>query len=235
MGASQSATTHEPEKSKRVQGMRKAPKNFIKFNSCVGDEYRVLSNFCQVPGGIKWRGRRYPSAEHIYQMQVKAHPSCWHLFECGGALGSLESGFLAMGFKDEALEKKLKFWGPIASSHRPCMVGIVAKMAINHPGWVDGLELKPKPENDFTDEELIDIFKPILKAKWKCFRDFRAALMSVPKGTLLLEYSRSAERETRKGKPPRWTANVKDGYIFGQNLCGRLMEMVREEMTGSEE
>ena len=81
----------------------------------------------------------------------------------------------------------------------------------------------------------VDIFKPILKAKWKCFRDFRAALTSVPKGTLLLEYSRRAESETRNGKPPRWTANVKDGYLFGQNLCGRLMEMVREEMTGSEE
>jgi hypothetical protein len=235
MGSITSVMTHENEHAKRIKGVRKAPKDFIKFNSCTGDEYRVLSNFCEVPGGIQWRGRHYPSAEHIYQMQLKAHPSCWHMFECGGKLGSLGSGFRAMGFADEELKKKLKYWGPIKSSSRPCMVGIVAKMAINHPEWVEGLQLKPKPEKHFTDEELVDIFKPILMAKWKCFRDFRVALMSVPRSTVLIEFSRGAERETRNGKAPRWTANVKDGYIYGENLCGRLMAMVRDEMLGEKQ
>ena len=151
--------------------MRKAPKKFIKFNSCVGDEYRVLSNFCQVPGGIKWRGRRYPlSASTFTRCRSRPTRAAGTCSSAEGALGSLESrGFWQWASRTRTLRKKLKFWGPIASSHRPCMVGIVAKMAVNHPGRVDGLQLKPKPENDFTDEELIDIFKPILKAKWKCF------------------------------------------------------------------
>jgi hypothetical protein len=48
-------------------------------------------------------------------------------------------------------------------------------------------------------------------------------------------FSRGAERETRNGKAPRWTANVKDGYIYGENLCGRLMAMVRDEMLGEKQ
>ena len=231
MGANESVSMREQEDPKQMRGVRKAPKKFIEFNSCNGREYRVLSNFCEVPGGIKWRGRLYPSAEHIYQMLVKAEPSCWHMFECGGKLGSLGSGFRAMGYEGEELKKKLKFWGPVQSSKRPCMVGIVAKMAVHPSGRVEGLTLKPKPEDGFTDQELIDIFSPILKAKWKSFRDFRVALMSVPKSTVLIEFSRTAESQTRNGKPPRWTGHVNEGYLFGQNLCGRLMAMVRDEMV----
>ena len=83
---------------KPMWGMSKAPKKYVSFNSSVGrvghngkerkaPEFRVLSNFCEVPGGIKWRGKLYPSAEHLYQMLVKADPSCYHMFECGGILG----------------------------------------------------------------------------------------------------------------------------------------------------
>ena len=222
-------------------GMSKAPKKYISFNSSVGlaghnskerkaPEFRVLSNFCEVPGGIKWRGRLYPSAEHIYQMQLKVDPSCWHMFECGGVLGSVESGFIAMGFKDKKLQTSVKFWGPTKSSGRPAMVGIVAKMAVNKPSRVEGLKLKPKPEFNFTDQELIDIFVPILKAKWKCFKAFRDALKSVPKDTVLIEFSRSAELEVKAYRSPRWTGLVKEGLLYGRNLCGHIMAMVRDEM-----
>ena len=158
------------------------------------------------------------------------------MFECGGVLGSVESGFRTFGFKDDALKKKLKFWGPIASSGRPAMVGIVAKMAVNDPKRVPGLKLKPKPEFGFTDPELIDIFLPILKAKWRDFKAFRDVLKSVPKDTVLVEFSRSAEREVNAHRSPRWTPRralrtlVKDNYLFGHNLCGRIMTMLRDEM-----
>ena len=226
---------------KKMWGMSKAPKKYVAFNSSVGitradgkerktPAVRVLSNFCEVPGGIKWRGKLYPSAEHLYQMLLKADPSCWAMFECGGVLGSVESGFRTFGFKDDALKKKVKFWGPIKSSGRPAMVGIVAKMAINDPKRVKGLKLKPKPESGFTDQELIDIFLPILKAKYRDFKAFRDVLKSVPKDTTLVEFSRSAEREVNAYRSPRWTGLVKGDYLFGQNLCGRIMTMLRDEM-----
>lgn len=226
---------------KPMWGMSKAPKKYIVFNSSVGlafrdgaerkaPEFRVLSNFCEVPGGIKWRGKLYPSAEHIYQMQLKVDPSCFHMFECGGVLGSVESGFRAMGFKDKKLQSSVKYWGPTKSSGRPAMVGIVAKMAVNKPSRVEGLKLKAKPEFGFTDQELIDIFVPILKAKWKCFKAFRDALKSVPKDTTLIEFSRSAEREVKAYRSPRWSGLIKNGLLYGQNLCGRIMALVRDEM-----
>ena len=226
---------------KPMWGMSKAPKKYVSFNSSVGrvghngkerkaPEFRVLSNFCEVPGGIKWRGKLYPSAEHLYQMLVKADPSCYHMFECGGILGSVESGFRAMNFKDKKLATSVKFWGPTKSSSRPAMVGIVAKMAVNKPSRVKGLKLKPKPEFGFTDQELVDIFVPILKAKWKCFKAFRDDLKSVPKDTVLIEFSRSAEREVKAYRSPRWTGLVKEGCLYGQNLCGRIMALVRDEM-----
>ena len=235
MGMSDSKTP------KPMWGMSKAPKKYVSFNSSVGlactngrvrkaPEFRVLSNFCEVPGGIKWRGRLYPSAEHLYQMLVKADPSCYHMFECGGVLGTVESGFKAMGLKDDKLKTSVKFWGPTKSSGRPAMVGIVAKMGVNKPSRVKGLKLKPKPETGFTDQELIDIFVPILKAKWRHFKAFRDALKSVPKDTALIEFSRSAEREVKAYRSPRWTGLVKDDYLYGQNLCGRVMAMVRDEM-----
>ena len=239
MGANESAVHRAAEEMKDAPmpkwGIKKAPKKVIEFNSRVGGKYRVLSNFCEVPGGIKWKGKRYPSSEHIYQMELKVHKSCWHMFECGGVLGSLGSGFKAMGYKDDKLKKSLKAWGPVESSGRPCMVGIIAKLAINHPAWVEGLKVLERPENDRTEAELIDVFMPILRAKWRDFKDYRVALKAVPKGTTLVEFSQSAEREARAHRSPLWTGHVKDGYLFGKNLGGRLMSTVRKEMLDSEE
>jgi len=238
MGANKSVMPREDNDDPTPTcGMRKAPEKVVEFNSRVGAGvgagYRVLSNFCAVPGGIKWKGRMYPSSEHIYQMELKADPSCWHMFECGGVLGSLESGFEAMGYKGDELQKKLKAWGPLKSG-RPCMVGIVAKMGINRPEKVAGLKLKPKPEDDFDEQQLIEIFLPILKAKWRDFREYRVALKAVPKDAVLVEFSGRAEFETKQGRPPRWTGHVSGGVLYGQNLGGRLMDMVRAEMIDEE-
>ena len=46
----------------------------------------------------------------------------------------------------------------------------------------------------------------------------------------LVEFDRGAGRETRAGRPPRWTGLVQNGVVLGGNLQGRIQEIVREKL-----
>ena len=88
-------------------GMRKAPKKYVAFNSSVGTTgaggkerktpRSACCQFCEVPGGIKWRGNTRPRNTLPDAGEVRPKHTG---VECGGVLGSVESGF-RVGLKDE--------------------------------------------------------------------------------------------------------------------------------------
>ena len=195
----------------------------------------ALSNFASCE--LKIDGRMFPSSEHAYQAMAKVMPVHWHRFAVGGDLSTLETG-LKLVFKSSEYDKKFKHYKGKGSG-RPCMVGIVAKMAVR-PDVARklGLRLTAIQEQGKWMTHIEALFERILHAKYDQNPMERALLVGTG-DRVLVEFSRGAERETKKGKPPLWTGMVVDGVkqpngvvvggsVVGQNLQGRLQMQARD-------
>lgn len=195
-----------------------------------------LSNFAVAQ--VEVRGRTFPSSEHAYQCMAKVHPDDWPRFEVGGDLSTLETG-LKLVFPVRDYPKKLKHYS--AKMTRPQMVGIVALQAVKPPvARKLGLRLQPVMESDKWMQFIKTLFNVTLLAKYRQNPDHRAKLLGTGNKPLV-EFSRGAEREAKKGKPPLWTGMVvggekrengvvAGGSVVGQNLMGRLHMQAREEL-----
>ena len=205
--------------------------DFAYFGSGAGIPW--LSNFA--PAAFRLHGYTWPTSEHCYQATFKVRPEYWHRFaiagpgvpDGGGDLAHLETGLKAV-FPAHHFEKKRKHYG--AKSARPAMPGIVAKMAVR-PDVARKLSIKlvPVDESDKYMESMCALFHELLMCKYRQNEFLCSVLMGTGKKTLV-EFSRGAEREAKKGKPPLWTGMVVGGEVVGQNLQGRLQMEVREEL-----
>lgn len=199
-----------------------------------------LSNFADAQ--VEVRGCTFPSSEHAYQCMAKVHPDDWSRFEVGGDLSTLDTG-LKLVFPERDYPKKIKHYS--AKGTRPRMVGIVALQAVKPPvARKLGLRLQPLQETDKWMPFIETLFNEILLAKYRQNPDHCAKLLGTGDKPLI-EFSRGAEREDKKGKPPLWTGMVvggekreqgvvAGGSVVGQNLMGRLHMQAREELRRPE-
>ena len=76
-----------------------------------------------------------------------------------------------------------------------------------------------------------ELFLDILMAKYRACASARSQLLATA-GHHLVEFSRAAERDTKKGKPPLWTGLVSknDNMLYGHNMQGELQMRVRERL-----
>ena len=59
-----------------------------------------------------------------------------------------------------------------------------------------------------------------------------ANLTSPPPGRVtLVEFDKGAKRETDAGREPFWTGLVQDGVLYGRNWMGKMMMLLREELS----
>jgi len=198
-----------------------------------------LSNFAVAPFTL--RGYLWPSSEHAYQCIAKVHADDWPRFAVGGDLSTLESG-LKLVFRTGDYLKKLKHYS--AKGTRPRMVGIVALQAVKPPTARKlGLRLQPFEETEQWMPFIRSLFREVLLAKYRQ-NAAHCALLLGTRSQHLIEFSRGAERETRKGKPPLWTGMVvggvkgaaglvSGGTLVGQNLQGEMHMAVRTELQSA--
>lgn len=214
-----------------------------------------LSNFAACEH-FAFNGMMWSTSEACYQATYKFAPADWHRFAVGGDLSTLDGlhvvqdnyrkAFAAMTpgvvslphsnpLKQTLLDKLAKETGSVANSMkhwgkkksgRPSMPGIVAKMASKRERAA-AIGLTMVTDSELDEDALSDIFRPILRAKFKHNPVHTAALLATG-DKLLIEFDRGAERETAKGRPPLWTGLVKDDVLYGRNLMGRLLAEVRE-------
>ena len=211
---------------KRLEQATSAPTlEYQYFSSGCGK--CALSNFAAAR--VVFRGDAYPSSEHAYQAN-KFVEGDRHRFQEGGDLAT----FAAFSKFYPALHepKKVKFWSAVWGGKRPPMVGIVAKMA-SHPDRAKLLGLTFAWQAETNEAELTELFKEILVAKFTQNPSSLAVLKATGDATLV-EFGRGAAREEAMGRSPVWTGLVKDGKVVGGNLMGRIMEMVRAELTAVE-
>ena len=184
--------------------------DFIYFGSGMNREMSKLSNFCACE--FDFMEHRWPSSEHAFQAILKVDPSDWGRFSVGGDLSVLG-------------EDKVKYWGA-KKNGKLAMVGIVAKMAVKNP---EKLNLKIVVKSPFKFDEL---FLRILMAKYTQCEDQRSVLLGTG-NKQLIEFSRSAKRESLKGKSPFWAGLVdkETGVMYGQNMQGELHMAVRRRLS----
>ena len=202
--------------------------DFIYFGS--GMKISVLSNFALCDTPFFFRGKWWTTSEHAYQAILRVEEKDWDYFAVGGEL-STEYG-LERVFSQDIVQKKKKFYGPTQTG-RPAMLGVIAKMAVK-PDVIKKMNLpirlKTSNESYHTIDEMSNLFMGILEAKYKA----NPRLFQILKNTdnkLLIEFSRGAERETLKGRPPLWAGMVgKDGKMYGFNLQGIIHMRVRKEL-----
>ena len=190
----------------------------------------ALSNFYEAP--FSWNGFDWPSSEHAYQAAYRCSKEDWSRFAVGGDLSTLERG-IPLVYKKEDVEKKCAFWG--AKSTRHGMVGIVAKQAVKpvHAAKI-GLHLLRSMDDERDLDEIKALFVDILLAKYRANPLARSLLLGT--GTkVLVEFSRSAGRETKAGRPPLWTGLMVDGRVVGSNLQGELQMQVRSMLLEESE
>ena len=188
-----------------------------------------FSNFCELQHPVEFEGRLYPTTEHAYQAEYRVDERDRHRFAVGGDLASIETGIPLVADKKGTVASKVKHWS--AKGNRPAMPGIVAKMAV-HPKRAKRLKIRLcKSKDDPRDMvEIKSIFKAVLLSKYRRNPLLRYKLLAtgdVP----LVEFSRSAKRESDAGRPPLWTGMVKDGMLYGQNLMGNMMMGVRDQLA----
>jgi predicted NAD-dependent protein-ADP-ribosyltransferase YbiA (DUF1768 family) len=190
------------------------PANVIAFYSGAKAPFCGLSNFAACENGVEFEGKIYPTSEHAFQAGLSKTA---HLFESSGPFSKLtEEAFVQLGVKPAGAPKKVKFW----SGKK--MVGILAKMKINR-------QKKQGATKRVTKQEAIAAFRTILKSKYTRNPHLRSTLLST-KGTRLLEFVRSAERNYKNGEVERWGGMVVDRKIIGHNQMGAIMESVRDEL-----
>lgn len=188
-----------------------------------------FSNFCVLQNYVEFKGRWYPTLEHLYQSEYRVDEQDRDRFAEGGDLASMETGMALVADKKDDVAKKIKHWS--AKGNRPAMPGIVAKMAV-HPKRAKrlGITLRKLKDDPRDMVEIKSIFKAALLSKYRRNPLLRHRLLSTGDATLV-EFDRGARRECEAGRPPLWTGMVKDGVLYGQNLMGNMMMEVRDELA----
>lgn len=200
--------------------------SFCYFGS--GTKLGMLSNFALCDEPFFCRNHLWTTSEHAFQAILRVREEDWGRLAFGGDLSSLTTG-LPLVFKADEVAKKKKHYGPTLTG-RPAMTGIVAKMAVKPNIAADkrvALRLKTASEAQHSVDEMGELFEEILLCKYRANPRFLQALKST-QDKMLIEFSRGAERETLKNKPPLWTGLVgKDKRLYGLNLQGILQMKVR--------
>jgi hypothetical protein len=195
----------------------------LSFGSSAVKPFNVLSNFgaCELSIG----GKRFPSVEHWYQSQkAKANSEA---FQVGGAFASWDC--MKRFWPSSMVEKKISFW------KKKNNIGILAKMAVSRAlngtriqKASVGIELNAVPLTFDSFEAAAAMWCPVLKAKVEQNPQV-SLVVTEHRHKYFLEFSRGAERESRKGNPPVWAGLIKDGELFGQNWMGRCwMEVANQ-------
>lgn len=171
----------------------------------MNKEMSKLSNFCR--SHFKYKGIVWPSAEHAFQAILKLDKSEWPRFSVDGEFGKLEKG--------------QEHWGPKKNGKLE-MIGIVAKKTVKI--------LKNKPQTHSL-HEMYELFMKILIQKYKQNENHRNVLLGTGNKTLI-EFSRSAKRESLKGRVPFWTGLVDDeDNMWGKNVQGDMQMVIRDYFT----
>ena len=200
-----------------------------RFGSGMDASVSLLTNFAQLPGGFKWRGHTWPSSEHAFQAALRVPFDYWSWFAEGGRCSTLDG--LGLVFPLSELQKKTTHYGPTRTG-KVAMVGIVAKMAVKQKvAKKIGLPLLSPDESVHSVDEMEELFLDILMAKYRACASARSQLLATA-GHHLVEFSRAAERDTKKGKPPLWTGLVSknDKMLYGHNMQGELQMRIRERL-----
>jgi predicted NAD-dependent protein-ADP-ribosyltransferase YbiA (DUF1768 family) len=189
-----------------------------------------FSNFCALEHFVEFNGRLYPTTEHLYQAEYRCEEEDRHRFAEGGDLASMETGMALVVDNKDKVASKIEHWS--AKGNRPAMPGIVAKMAV-HPKRAEHLKIKlRKSKDDPRDmDEIKRIFKAALLSKYRRNPLLRCKLVATW-GVTLIEFDRMAKHHSEAGRPPLWTGMVKDGKLYGQNLMGKMMMEVRDQLAG---
>ena len=209
----------------------------IYFGSGTAGDSSLLSNFAAAQ--VEVQGKVFPSSEHAFQALLKVDPVNHARMEVGGDLGSLKGGF-GQFFSDESVAaKKVKHWGE--KKTKSAMVGIVAKMAVKETTARKlGLKLLDHTSRLYkTESDVRRLFAEILDAKYAQNRTHRKFLLDTAKHKLV-EFSRSARRETLAGKEPFWTGYIAKsaeedaGRMYGRNVQGDLQMEARQRLVEME-
>ena len=206
----------------------------VYFGSGMDSTVGYLTNFAQTECAFEFRERMWPSSEHAFQAHLRVHPDDHHHFAVGGKLSTLETG-LQLVFKTGELDKKRKHYGP-KKTGKPPMIGIVAKMAVNPEiAKKIGLKLISSSESKHSIAEVSETFFDLLKSKYGQCAEARRQLLAT-RGKHLVEFSRGAVREAKKGQLPLWTGQIDEhGILRGHNLQGELHMKVRDVMADKEQ
>lgn len=185
-----------------------------------GTKLKKLSNFYR--GKLKYEGRTYGSTEHAYQATYRVAEAHRHKLALpDGALSGLQGLELIYPVKAEA-KAKTAWWGSTG------LTGIVAKQAVHKSRAARlGLVLIRQRDDPNDIEEIKRIFRELLLQKYETHEGPREELLGTG-DDYLVEFARMAVSEAKRGKPPLFTGQVKDGELFGDNLMGELLMETRE-------
>jgi predicted NAD-dependent protein-ADP-ribosyltransferase YbiA (DUF1768 family) len=192
-------------------------KNVVRFWSKAKGDISCLSNFYSAE--IEFGKYTFPSSEHIWQSQKALKKRTRKRFVCGGDLSVLSEETLQKFYPRTAKEKivnKLKYW-------TKDNVGIIAKLASNknHAKKISIEHFKYEIEI-MSEKELLDIWIPILKAKYTQNEHCKQVLLSTG-DSYLLEFDRGAVRNNSF-----WGAlNDENGNICGRNFMGECLMYIR--------
>ena len=187
--------------------------NNVKFFSNAAQPFNLLSNFSLIDEGIIIDGLEFPSSEHAFQANRFDKPKDRQRFTTDGDLGQVDSGFQLI-YGDE-WEKKRDWWMKKGN------IGIIAKLAVSEKYRKDlGLTINSKFQS--TDE----LWIKILSAKFS-IEKLKSVLLSTS-GKYLLEFDRGAKKSQEDYKnPPYWCGLIEDGKLFGHNIMGHYLMIIR--------
>lgn len=187
---------------------------YEKFYSNAAKPFNLLSNFSIIDEGIIVDGLEFPSSEHAFQAFRFDKPKDRKRFTTSGDLGQVESGFRLIYGKDD-WEKKRDYWMKKGN------IGIIAKLAASEKYRKD-LNLSINTKFQSTDE----LWIKILSAKFN-IEKFKSVLLSTS-GKYLLEFDRGAKKSVENyNNPPYWAGLIEDGTLFGHNIMGHYLMIIR--------
>jgi predicted NAD-dependent protein-ADP-ribosyltransferase YbiA (DUF1768 family) len=183
----------------------------INFYSCGIKPFHKLSNFALIKDGIEFDGLIFYSTEHAFQAQKYIKEQRIR-FSIEGDLGNIDSGFKLV-FGDE-WEKKKTFW------MKKDNIGIIAKMATNIK---IGKKLGLIRDVNFSSTN--ELWIELLTIKFNII-EFKNILKNT-QNKYLLEFDRGAKRMYFKNNISIWSGLIDDGILYGNNLMGKYLMIVR--------
>jgi predicted NAD-dependent protein-ADP-ribosyltransferase YbiA (DUF1768 family) len=189
--------------------------DIINFYSCGKAPYYKLSNFALISDGIIFDGLTFHSTEHAFQAQ-KYIKEQRPRFSVNGDLGNINNvnNCFELIFENN-WEKKKKYW------MKKNNIGIIAKMATNIK---IGKRLGLIRDIHFMSTH--NLWMELLALKFN-IDEFKIILQSI-KNKYLLEFDRGAKRLCLKNIIPIWGALVDNGTMYGNNLMGKYLMLLKE-------